>query len=412
MTNTKQKVRKFFEEKQEFYLDMLKQMVDINSFTENPPGINKLGEVTAECFADLDLVPEFVDSVHAHYGRHLVLTRQGRSNRKIGLISHLDTVYPEEEERRNDFKWKPVGDKIYGPGTIDIKGGTVMIHMLMAAMQEFAPEAFEDITWVVLLDASEEDDARDFGELCLQKLDEDTIAGLVFECGYLDESFCKTVVARKGRAIFDVKVEGKASHSGTFHEKGANAIIQMADVLQQIHKLTDYDQTRTVTVAVVKGGTVSNRVPHHAEATVEMRAFLREAYEEGKEKILSYDGYSTVSSPDNSFQCKVDVSLYRETAPWPRNPGTDRLFGFWKDAAASLGLEMQGQERGGLSDGNLICHKVPVLDGLGPSGANAHCSESSEDGSKEQEYLTVSSLVPKAQMNTLALLALLEDELK
>jgi glutamate carboxypeptidase len=64
------------------------------------------------------------------------------------------------------------------------------------------------------------------------------------------------------------------------------------------------------------------------------------------------------------------------------------------------------QERGGLSDGNLIWDAVPTLDGLGPWGDNDHCSERSADGTKEPEYVEVSSFVPKALLNTIAILKL------
>jgi glutamate carboxypeptidase len=68
------------------------------------------------------------------------------------------------------------------------------------------------------------------------------------------------------------------------------------------------------------------------------------------------------------------------------------------------------QERGGLSDGNLIWDAVPTLDGLGPWGDNDHCSERSLDGTKLPEYVEISSFVPKALLNTLAILNLLRTD--
>ncbi|MEJ2749244.1 MAG: hypothetical protein P8183_15265, partial [Anaerolineae bacterium] len=97
----------------------------------------------------------------------------------------------------------------------------------------------------------------------------------------------------------------------------------------------------------------------------------------------------------------------RRTAPWPRNEGTDSLLAIWQEAAAELGLRVVPEERGGLSDGNYFWDQIPTLDGLGVSGANAHCSERSEDGSKEQEFCEVSSFVPKALLNITAVLKLL-----
>src|SRR5207247_7626081 len=87
-------------------LEMLRQMVGINSYTSNREGVNRLGRFTAECFAPLGFTAEFVPSTNAEYGDHLVLTRRGRSARTIAMVSHLDTVFPPEEEARNNFHWQ------------------------------------------------------------------------------------------------------------------------------------------------------------------------------------------------------------------------------------------------------------------------------------------------------------------
>ena len=68
------------------------------------------------------------------------------------------------------------------------------------------------------------------------------------------------------------------------------------------------------------------------------------------------------------------------------------------------------EERGGLSDGNMLWDAVPTLDGLGPWGDNDHCSERSADGSKVPEYVEVSSFAPKALLNAVAILDLLGSE--
>jgi len=104
----------------------------------------------------------------------------------------------------------------------------------------------------------------------------------------------------------------------------------------------------------------------------------------------------------------VKVEILTESPPWPRNPDTDRLAAVWQEAGLELGIPVNVEERGGLSDGNLIWDAVPTLDGLGPWGDNDHCSERSADGSKLPEYVEVSSFVPKAALNAFAILKLLE----
>src|SRR5438067_1238698 len=137
-------------------LEWLQRMVAINSFTANRDGVNRLGRLTAECFEPLGFTAEFVPSMDRGWGDHLALTRRGRSARNIALVSHLDTVFSPEEEARNNFHWQPDGDRIYGPGTHDIKGGTVMIWLVLQALRVQAPAAFEDTTWKLFFNSSEE----------------------------------------------------------------------------------------------------------------------------------------------------------------------------------------------------------------------------------------------------------------
>src|SRR5690606_10631560 len=109
------------------------------------------------------------------------------------------------------------------------------------------------------------------------------------------------------------------------------------------------------------------------------------------------------------FRCRLQVNIKHKTPPWPTNAATDRLLAIWQAAGTTLGYDVQPEARGGLSDGNHIWNHVPTLDGLGPAGANAHCSEQSADGSKEQEYVVASSFVPKSLLNLAAILNLLAD---
>ena len=103
------------------------------------------------------------------------------------------------------------------------------------------------------------------------------------------------------------------------------------------------------------------------------------------------------------------MEAIHERPPWPRNSASDRLFAVWRQAGAELGIRVEPEERGGLSDANQLWHSLPTVDGLGCDGANAHCSEHTDDGSKEQEYATRSSFLPRALLNTTAVLRLLNE---
>lgn len=384
-------------------LVLFERMVGINSFTKNRDGVNRLGRYTAECFAPLGFTAEFVTSTNPAFGDHLVLTRRGKSDRSIDMVSHLDTVFPPEEEQRNNFRWQPEGDLIYGPGTHDIKGGTIMMWLVLHALRAQSPELFEALTWKLLWNSSEEMLSHDFGDVCRAHFDPGTLAALVYEAeGRLGQESLM-VVARKGRATWRITVSGRGSHAGGKHRHGANAIVQLAHTLQRVASLTDHSRDLTFNVGTVSGGTVLNRVPHEAVAEGEFRAFTPETYADAKAALLALAGSGEVRSVADRFPCEIKVEILTESRPWPRNPGTDRLAELWCEAGRSLGLPVNIEQRGGLSDGNLIWDAVPTLDGLGPWGDNDHCSERSADGTKVPEYVNVTSFVPKAALNVLAI---------
>jgi len=396
----------FLEQQLPEALAMLQRMVGMNSFTGNQEGVNLLGRFTAECFASLGFSAEFVPSKNAAWGAHLVLTRQGRSPRSVAMVSHLDTVFPPEEEARNHFHWQVEGNRIYGPGTNDIKGGTVMIWLVLSALRALAAAEFEDITWRLFWNSSEETLSPDFGEICRTRLDRNTLAALVFESeGRLGEEPL-VVIARKGRATWRVSVSGRGAHAGGKHQDGANAILQLGVTLQQIAGLTDYARDLTFNVGTVSGGTVLNRVPHEAVAEGELRAFTPEAYAQGKAALLALAGPGNVRSPVDGYACNVTVEILGESRPWPRNAQTDRLARVWQEAGLEVGMPVGVEQRGGLSDGNFLWDAVPTLDGLGPWGDNGHCSERSADGAKLPEYVEVDSFVPKAALNVIGILKL------
>jgi glutamate carboxypeptidase len=387
-------------------LEMLRQMVGINSFTSNRAGVTQLSRFTARCFEPLGFGAEFVPSENPEFGDHLILTRRGRMPKNIAMISHLDTVFPPEEEARNHFHWQPEGDRIFGPGTQDIKGGTVMMWLVLSALRAQAPKVFEDITWQLLWNSSEEQFSPDFGQICRARFDRDTLAALIFEAeGRLGNEHLM-VAARKGRASWRVTVAGRGAHAGGKHNHGANAIIQLGRSVQRIAALTDYSRQITFNVGAIAGGTVLNRVPHEAIAEGEFRAFSPEAYASARAALLALSGPGEVRSSADGYACEVKIEILSESGPWPRNLATDHLFSYWKKAGEELGIPANLEERGGLSDGNLIWDAAPTLDGLGPWGDNDHCSERSADGSKLPEFVEAASFVPKAMLNTAAIMKL------
>src|SRR5204863_5329872 len=217
--------------------------------------------------------------------------------------------FTTEAEVRNTFHWQTEGDRIYGPGTHDLKGGTLVMWLMLSALRVHPPAAFEEVTWRLFCNSSEEALSHDFGEVCRSRFGEQTLAALVFESeGRLGEERL-LVVARKGRATWRVTVSGRGAHAGGKHPHGANATVQLGYILPRIAALTDYSRNLTFNVGTISGGTVLNRVPHEAIAEGEFRAFTPEVYEQGKAALMALAGKGEVRSPADGFPCEVKVEI-------------------------------------------------------------------------------------------------------
>ncbi len=415
------KIKEYLEGKLPANLELLRQMVAINSFTANPTGVNTVGNMTAATFAPLGFTADYKQAANPAYGKHVVLTRTAvspsttRPAPKIALISHLDTVYTAVEERENNFLWEETETCIYGPGTYDIKGGTIMILMVLSAIKKFFPAVFDSVTWILAFNAAEEALVRDFGELCYQYIGSDAAAALVFEGGHQQKSEFSLVVARKGMARYRIEVNGRSAHAGTSIQEGASAILQLAEVIQRVSAISDMKQELSVNIGSIEGGTVTNRVPSFAAANGELRAYDTAVFNQAMIKLRSINDLSTVKSESDGYPCRVRVHVLDEWKAWPHNDGSNHLLKIWQEAAAELNdastavhfnYTITPEQRGGLSDGNYTYTFAPTIDGLGPAGGNAHCAERTPDGSKEQEYITPDSFTPKALINIAAIVRL------
>ncbi len=381
-------------------LRWLERMVNINSFTTNREGIIELGKLTAECFAPLGFIAEHVPSSVVEHGNHLFLRRPREGAPRVLLVTHLDTVFPPEEEQLNDFKWQPapVEGRIYGPGSIDIKGGTVLIWMILHGLREHSPEVFENTDWLIAANAAEEVMSRDFADQTSARCPHGAAAVLVFEGGPIIDGEYHLVTARKGRSLYRIEAHGRGAHAGSAIMNGVNAIVGLTHAVQAAANVADESKELTVNVATISGGTVLNRVPHEAAAELEMRAYDPKVLAEAGDAMMQ------LTAPNGST---IKTTCLGQSPGWPADARTLGLAHHWVLAAEQLGLNAKLVKRGGLSDANYLCHLGPTLDGLGPSGGNAHCSERSTDGSKVPEYLEPESMVPKAAMNVLALEKLL-----
>jgi glutamate carboxypeptidase len=130
-------------------LGLLAETVDIDSATENHAGVRKVGDVLARELSNLGFETRWVD-VPAEVERagHLVAVHRGTKGQRLLLIGHLDTVLEGERFRRD-------GNRAYGSGTADMKGGNVIIVEALRALH--AAGALRDRQVTVVFTGDEED---------------------------------------------------------------------------------------------------------------------------------------------------------------------------------------------------------------------------------------------------------------
>ncbi len=293
----------------------------------------------------------------------------------VVALSHLDTVHPlgtlaKELPLRQD------GDKLYGPGVYDMKGGAYLAFQAFISVAK-AGNLTRPIAHLFTPD-------EEIGSPTSRAVIEDMARGashvLVTEpC----RDGGKVVTARKGVGRFVIDIEGRPSHAGARHELGRSAIREAARQILFVEGLTDYARGVTTTVGKMTGGTAANVIPRFANFEIDFRVRSAADGEALAETILGIKPHD----PD----VKLTITGGMNRPPMERSAGIVALFETAKRHAAEIGIALEDVPlTGGGSDGNFTAALgVPTLDGLGVDGDGAHTL---------QEHALVSSLAPRAEL--------------
>jgi glutamate carboxypeptidase len=305
----------------------------------------------------------------------VLIFRAGPQNgqKPLLLLSHVDTVHPVGTLAK-DLPLRRDGDRLYGPGIYDMKGGA---YLAFAAFQTVALAQSSKRPLVFIFTPDEE-----IGSPTTRALIE--AEGRKAEAVLVTEPARdggKIVTARKGVGRFDVTVEGRPAHSGTSHAKGRSAIREAAHQILTVEGMTDYARGITTAVGMVSGGTAANTIPQWAQFCVDLRVTNVADGQHFSDAILGLKPHD----PD----LRVTVTGGMNRPPYEKNAGVIGLFEKVGALARELGLDLQDVPMtGGGSDGNFTAALgIPTLDGLGIDGDGAHTL---------QEYGLVSSIAPRA----------------
>jgi glutamate carboxypeptidase len=361
------------------YLEELRQLCAIECPTSSKAGVDQAGAWVRSWVEARGW--ELRDWPDQTVGDGLVATLRGAAQPRIMLVAHLDTVYPVGIAAQRP-PWSE-GDKLLGPGSADNKSGLLSGLYAMAALEELGmlPRCG---TISMVCGGDEETDMRSSIGL-LRELAPHYDLALVLEAGRENGDI---VGARKGGGSFVLETFGKAAHAGVEPEKGAHAILALAQHTIALQALNGLRPGVTVNVGVVQGGTVPNAVPDYAHATIDTRAVLPADIEPLVAALRAEADRVVVPG------VRAALSGGWGTPPMARTPQSDELARLADACAQELDFGVYAAATGGVSYANSLASLgLPVLDGLGPIGGLDHSPD---------EYVLLSSIVPRT-----ALLALL-----
>jgi glutamate carboxypeptidase len=346
----------YFEVQQEALLSTIRELVEIESPSDNKPATDRIGQLLAEKFsavgghARIHRATDFGDNVQIDFpGRQKIPP--------VLLLGHFDTVYPLGT--LPTMPCRVADGRLYGPGVLDMKSGiAVMLHAIQA-LQSWLGELPRPVTVFLV---SDEEVGSYSSRAITEALARESAAVFVLEPAG-PRGAVKT--ARKGVGEYTLRVQGVAAHAGLDPGKGHSAIVELARQITALWKLNDLRRGLSVNPGVIRGGTRTNVIA--AEATVEIDVRIKKAQQARllDRKMRSLKAFDK--------RCKLSIEGGVNRLPMERNAGVASLYKKARALAAHIAWELEEAAVGGGSDGNFTAGiGIPTLDGMGGFGEGAH----------------------------------------
>ena len=292
---------------------------------------------------------------------------------EILVLTHIDTVWPVGKIVKMPFYVS--GNKLYGPGVLDMKAGVVMLLTALRSLQSLNIKLQKRVTVVV---NTAEETGHPAAHDLIRKLARKASLVLCLEPA-LPGGALK--LERKGRLVVRLDVRGRAAHGGS-PEKGVSAIEELVTQIARLKRLRTGETT--VNVGLAGGGEKANVVAENAWAVLDIR-FWKSTDRDRVLKILR-------ESVPALGGARLKVSVESTTPPMEKTKASEKLFVRAQEIAVGMGLSLKGGKTGGGSDASIAAGMgIPTLDGLGPDGDGIHA---------EHEHLILSSFVERTALLT------------
>lgn len=350
----------------------LKPWVECESPTYDANAVNRMMDLAAHDFATLGATIERIPGRMALGGS--LRARFGDAKAPGILVSgHFDTVHPLGTLSALPFRVE--GNRAYGPGILDMKGGNFIAFEAMKQLLRAGIETKLPVTF--LLTPDEEIGTPSTRELIEMEAARNRYV-LVPEPARENNG---VVTGRYAIARYNLTARGKPSHAGVSPTAGRSAIREMARKVLEIDGMSGEDCT--FSVGVIEGGQWVNCVSSFCTAQALSMAKTDEDLEAGIARMLALSGV------ENEVEFTVSRGVTRPV--WkPDRPETVALYEKAAALARQLGVALPHGSSGGGSDGNFTgAMGIATLCGLGVRGAGYHTLD---------EHIEIDSLIDRGRL--------------
>lgn len=225
---------------------------------------------------------------------------------------HMDTVGVDGMTIA-PFEPRRDGDRVYGRGALDMKGGLAALLAAAADLARAGPALAGDVIVAATID-------EEYGSLGMEALVAEHRADAAVVCEPTDLEIC---IAHRGFVWLEVETRGRAAHGSRFAD-GIDAIAMMGAVLAGIAGLDRSLESLShpllerpsVHASVISGGREWSTYPSRCVVQIERRTLPGEDAEQARGEIDRLLAQAARDTP--AFSADLRVVLARE--PWELPP--------------------------------------------------------------------------------------------
>ena len=367
-------------------IETLQKLVLIESGSANLPGLAKVADYAQARLTALGAQTERIKTSDSE--RVMVKgVFKGKGRLKAMLIAHMDTVYPDGILASQPYKLD--GNRLYGPGIADDKGGIAVILHALGVLKSLGWNDYATVT--VLFNPDEEIGSGGSGAL-IQALAAEHDVVLSYE-PTAAKSMAKVegvLLAAAGTATAKMEVKGRASHAGAAPDEGRNALIELSHQMLATQDIAKNIPGAQLNWTYAQGGSVRNQIPAQAMATADVRLLKPDAAEKLQAALVAKTQESH-RVPDTHVHVSLDVGR-------PPYVAGERGMALAQRARA-IYAELDGRPlffhpvTGGGTDAGFASGsgKAAVLESLGLAGWGFHAKD---------EYIEIDSIVPRLYLTS------------